>query len=58
MLSFVLNSGVESASAFGEDVVLFVFFTLLLGTLTRHLLTEFRITIPYTVTLLLLGLLW
>lgn len=42
----------------GDYVVLFIFFSLVVGTLIRHISKETRIRIPYTVLVMLFGLAW
>eukprot|EP00043_Microstomoeca_roanoka_P003623 m.44842 g.44842 ORF g.44842 m.44842 type:complete len:1433 (+) comp12138_c0_seq1:241-4539(+) len=42
----------------GQDAILFVFFALGLGVLMKRLIDSFKIPVPYTVCLLLLGLGW
>eukprot|EP00056_Hartaetosiga_gracilis_P008131 m.116515 g.116515 ORF g.116515 m.116515 type:complete len:1339 (-) comp12854_c0_seq1:67-4083(-) len=52
------STGVCSEEAEAAGVILFIFFGLAMGVFTRQVIQYFKIPIPYTVCLLLLGVAW
>eukprot|EP00055_Hartaetosiga_balthica_P009678 m.39105 g.39105 ORF g.39105 m.39105 type:complete len:1369 (+) comp6841_c0_seq1:103-4209(+) len=52
------NGGACSAELESAGIIVFIFFGLALGVCTRQFINALRIPIPYTVCLLLLGLVW
>lgn len=53
-----LLSGIEEEETIGTEVVLFIFFGLLLGTVIRHIAQRVKLPFPYTVMLLFAGWIW